>query len=486
MYPSNDINTPINLTTHKSLSLHSFERKLILVTLDIFLLCIALIIAVIIRTELLPNLTTVFNYSKWFVTLALVWGVWAAIFDSYNLARAASSTYSLSAVIPTIFLTSISYLFIPWLTPSLENRGQAFLFIILALLFITTWRFVYVHLFSHPAFRRRALVIGEASITEQFVSALETPFAKKDANPFRGTGYELIGFMPTSAPNQLTNLPIPPIQPTSDLSALIQKWRIDDIILSHEVSDVIPDPLYESLLTCQETGVPITNIHSVYERLTGRVSSHANGRIMMLLNSRQSSPSYRLFTLLKRMIDIIGALCGLLILLAVIPVITLLNALFSPGPLFYRQVRVGQGGVPFTIIKFRSMTTDAENGKAVWASSNDSRVTRVGQWLRRTHVDEIPQVINVLRGQMSLVGPRPERPEFVTLLSQKIPYYRMRHSVKPGVTGWAQVHQDYGDSIESTQTKLEYDLFYIKNASTILDSQIILRTIVKIFGLHGR
>jgi lipopolysaccharide/colanic/teichoic acid biosynthesis glycosyltransferase len=163
------------------------------------------------------------------------------------------------------------------------------------------------------------------------------------------------------------------------------------------------------------------------------------------------------------------------------------NALTSPGPLFFRQRRLGRGGRPFSVMKFRSMVDDAESASgAIWAQPGDERVTRIGRLMRLTHVDELPQAINVLRGEMSWVGPRPERPEFVAELSKTIPFYRARHSLRPGVTGWAQIHQNYGDSVERAREKLQYDLYYIKHAGPALDGLIVLRTVAKVLTLQGR
>jgi lipopolysaccharide/colanic/teichoic acid biosynthesis glycosyltransferase len=181
------------------------------------------------------------------------------------------------------------------------------------------------------------------------------------------------------------------------------------------------------------------------------------------------------------------AISGLWFVLVVMAFVAVLNARTSPGPLFFRQQRVGQGGRPFKIVKFRTMVPDAERlTGAVWAGQADSRVTPIGRWLRKTHLDELPQVFNILRGEMSIVGPRPERPEFVGHLARTIPYYRARHSVRPGLTGWAQIHQSYGDTVALAQEKLEYDLFYVKRASFLLDTLIMLRTVAMVFGLRGR
>jgi lipopolysaccharide/colanic/teichoic acid biosynthesis glycosyltransferase len=205
------------------------------------------------------------------------------------------------------------------------------------------------------------------------------------------------------------------------------------------------------------------------------------------VSGQPDSAFLRMYVAGKRIVDLAGALVAGVVVLLLIPALALANAIASPGPLLFRQTRVGKGGKLFRVVKFRSMRPDAEEQSgAVWASEKDKRVTGLGWFLRRTHVDELPQVINVIKGEMSLVGPRPERPEFVETLSQSIPFYRARHAVKPGITGWAQIHQDYGDSYERAREKLEYDLYYLKRRSPVLDTEIILRTITKVLGLKGR
>lgn len=189
----------------------------------------------------------------------------------------------------------------------------------------------------------------------------------------------------------------------------------------------------------------------------------------------------------KRLMDIIVSAGLLVFLMPLLFVVAIAIKLESKGPVFYRQRRVGLYGREFDVIKFRSMGTDAERAGAIWASKNDSRVTRVGKFIRKTRIDEIPQAINVLRGEMSFVGPRPERPEFVTLLEKEIPFYSDRHKVKPGITGWAQVEFEYGASVEDARVKHTYDLYYIKNFSIFLDLVILLKTVrVTLFGVGSR
>jgi lipopolysaccharide/colanic/teichoic acid biosynthesis glycosyltransferase len=187
------------------------------------------------------------------------------------------------------------------------------------------------------------------------------------------------------------------------------------------------------------------------------------------------------------MLDLFAGMIGLTILALLAPCIAVANAIWSRGPLFYRQTRVGKGGKPFHVYKFRSMIPAAEKGcGAVWASEDDDRVTPVGRILRRTRLDELPQIINVLKGEMSLVGPRPERPEFVADLVKQVPFYQARHAVRPGITGWAQVRHDYGSSVEDALVKLQYDLYYIKNQSLYLELSILVKTAAVMLGLRGR
>jgi lipopolysaccharide/colanic/teichoic acid biosynthesis glycosyltransferase len=199
------------------------------------------------------------------------------------------------------------------------------------------------------------------------------------------------------------------------------------------------------------------------------------------------SATNRFYLIMKRLIDVLVSVAGCLLLIMLVPLMWLANRVISPGPLFYRQERVGKSGKRFTLIKFRSMVVNAEKDTGpVWASASDNRVTLIGRIIRKTRLDEVPQFWNVLRGEMSLIGPRPERPEFVSQLAAQIPFYRARHAVKPGITGWAQVMYDYGASIEDSRIKLQYDLYYIKYQSPYLDLLVALKTLQVVFGSKGR
>ena len=234
-------------------------------------------------------------------------------------------------------------------------------------------------------------------------------------------------------------------------------------------------------------GVHVTTMSSVYENLTGRVPVQHVGRDLYLALPSGDRPSERVYTAVKRLFDVVVAAFGMTVLAVVAMFVAIGNHFNSPGPLFYQQDRVGKGGKPFLVYKFRSMIPDAEaETGAVWATTNDDRITPVGRFLRKTRLDELPQFINVLKGEMSLIGPRPERPEFVEHLAQSIPFYRARHAVRPGITGWAQVSYRYGSSDDDARIKLEYDLYYVNHMSPLLDIRIMLRTIQVMLAFKGQ
>jgi sugar transferase (PEP-CTERM system associated) len=237
------------------------------------------------------------------------------------------------------------------------------------------------------------------------------------------------------------------------------------------------------LLTSKLRGRIIEDGISFYEAITGKILVEKVNPAWLIFS--EGFDCGRMTYLVKRILDLALAFIGLSLSLPVTLITGLLIKLESPGPVFYRQERVGERGDVFSIIKFRSMRQDAEKDGAVWACQNDNRVTRIGGFIRKVRIDEIPQIWNVIRGQMSFVGPRPERPIFVDQLVQKLPYYSLRHSAKPGITGWAQVCYPYGASEEDALRKLEYDLYYIKHQSFFIDLLIIFRTVKTVLFQKG-
>ncbi len=464
------------------------ERRLLLGAVDLLLLNSALIVALFAWTDFSFSSPTLGVSVKWLLTLTVLWLILAAALDVYNPVRAASLTQSLLYSGIAALATALLYLAIPWLTPPVVRRLQAFGFILLAVASITGWRSLYARLFFQPAFRHRVLVVGGDLTKRRLVQELRAAAYHARANPFRGTGYEVVGLATDAAPLTQCSVDGVLLLDPDNLVHQARALQIDEIIVADEAD--LSASLREAILDCWELGLPVSPLAVAYERLTARVSvefaEEGLCSVAGAAGSSADSPGQRLFRLAKRLVDLGLGLVGLSLLLPLVPLVALANALTSPGPLFYTQPRVGRGGRPFVMVKVRTMQPDAEKYQgAVWAEADDPRITPLGRWLRRTRLDELPQVINVLKGEMSVVGPRPERPQFVGELVHCLPLYRARHAMQPGITGWAQVRYRYGNSLDDAKTKLEYDLYYIKHAGLFLDLLIFLQTVPVMLQFKG-
>jgi sugar transferase (PEP-CTERM system associated) len=326
-------------------------------------------------------------------------------------------------------------------------------------------------------FRRHILIIG-TGVRAHYLRDL---FGRSDRRlaqlNFLGEEY-LGGTQPSGIPGQ----PITTLAKVQSVEELEARLHIDQVVVA------VDDPTdlhFDHLLPWKANGVPVFDFNTFVERETGRVDLKWTESHWLLY-----SDGFRFGWLdraLKRLLDIVVSFSLLLLTLPTLAIVAIAIVFEDFGPVFYRQERVSQGGKRFSIIKFRTMRIDAEKFGAQWACENDPRVTRVGRILRRSRIDELPQLWNVLRGEMSFVGPRPERPAFVAELERDIPFYGVRHCVKPGVTGWAQVRFAYGASVEDAVRKLQFDLYYVKNHSLFLDVVILLETVrVVLFGEGAR
>jgi len=311
----------------------------------------------------------------------------------------------------------------------------------------------------------RVLVLGtgpEARLVEASIGAADMP------------NMTLVGFYALDKVQDAVVSPSRVIARSAPLEETVRQLGIHEIIVAvrQQRGGVLP---LRALLDCRLKGVQVTDLACFFERVHGQVPIESL-KVSWLIYGDGYRQNW-LRTFIKRMFDIVVS-AGLLVLAAPVMVLAgTMIAVESRGPIIYRQERVGRAGRTFTVLKFRSMAQDAEKDGARWAAVNDSRITRVGRLLRRTRIDELPQLLNVIRGEMSFVGPRPERPEFVAMLTEQIPFYAVRHSVKPGLTGWAQVRYSYGATIEQSVKKLEYDLYYVKNHTLFLDLVILLETV---------
>jgi sugar transferase (PEP-CTERM system associated) len=325
--------------------------------------------------------------------------------------------------------------------------------------------------------RARILVLGTGTRAVNVESIANT------SGP--GQSSTIVGYLPVKgAQHHVEASRILPVSQGS-LLEIVKSYNIDEIVLAVRERRGGGLPMQE-LLECKLHGVRVTELSTFFERERGQVRLDSVNTSWLVLEEGFNNNSFR--DIVKRVFDIGSSLTLLIATLPILLVTALLVKLGSPGPIFYRQERVGRAGATFSICKFRSMRVDAEReGQPKWAASNDDRTTAVGRVIRKLRIDELPQILNVFKGDMSFVGPRPERPFFVKQLTKEIPYYEARHSLKPGITGWAQVRYPYGASVEDAQEKLQYDLYYVKNHSLFLDLMILMDTLqVVLWGKGAR
>jgi sugar transferase (PEP-CTERM system associated) len=357
---------------------------------------------------------------------------------------------------------SVLFYFFPSL---LVGRGAFLLSFGLALLGILLSRALFIRWARTGALKTRALVIGTGSRAAH----VEALLAKRG----HASNIQVVGYLPMGGSHHfIDHARI--LDTGESLSDLSERLQISELILA--VRDRRGGGLpVKDLLQCKLRGIRILELSSFFERENGHLQIDSMNASWMILAEGFHQGIVR--DTVKRLFDLLVSAAMLVVCLPIMALTALLIKLESPGPVLYRQERVGQGCRTFTILKFRSMCVDAEkDGKPRWAGQNDSRVTLTGRFIRRTRIDELPQIFNVFFGDMSFVGPRPERPYFVQDLTQKIPYYGVRHTVKPGITGWAQVRYAYGATDEDAMHKLQYDLYYVKNHSLFLDLMILFQT----------
>jgi len=363
-----------------------------------------------------------------------------------------------------------------WLLPSAvtgyATKPFASLIALIAVLPVSYFYRVLFHwVFARWQLNDRVVLVGAGSMAHTLVQELQR---------LKDPGYELIGFV-TCDGSPTRELPLSNLGTSDELAAIATKQRANRVAVAlDERRGKLP---ILELLNCRLSGMRVEEAELLYERLTGKIAVQRLRPSHLVF--AEGFTQGRITFAVKRALDVLISVVLLLLASPVWLLTALAIKLDSPGPIFFGQTRVGKDGRIFTIWKFRSMRTDAEKGGPQWASKNDARVTRVGRLIRNTRIDELPQLWNVLRNEMSVIGPRPERPFFVDELRKKIPYYMERLLVKPGLTGWAQINYQYGSSVEDAVTKLQFDLYYIKNLSIWLDLLILVRTIKVIVLRRG-
>jgi exopolysaccharide biosynthesis polyprenyl glycosylphosphotransferase len=412
------------------------------------------------------------------VLLAVYITVFGTIFELYDLQKASKLDSAFRNIVITTSTVVLFYLLTPVLSPYLpEERLQILYFYITIIVSILLWRLIYIYLIASPRFYKRVLLIGEVSNIEGLIKAL----GATDPN------YKIVGFINSEASTS-ESVKFKGLEEFNheDFLETIKEQRISEVLVASFNSEAIIVEVYHNLIVLLERGFKIRDYTQVYEELLHRVPIQFIGKDFYKYFPFSRSNENKLYIFFQRTFDIIVAAFGLMFGVLILPLIGIGNLIGNKGPMFYTQERVGKNSKLFKILKLRTMIVNAEKDGAEWAKKDDIRITAFGKFLRRSRLDEIPQFYNVLKGEMSIIGPRPERPFFVNELSRIIPFYETRHIIRPGLTGWAQVKTRYGSSVDDSLTKLQYDLYYIKHRSVFLDFNIFIKTLSTVLYYRGR
>jgi exopolysaccharide biosynthesis polyprenyl glycosylphosphotransferase len=466
----------VNKARKRKDNFQSVFRKYFLFFCDILLLAFSLTIYLIFFEPTINDFSDTANANpNWYIILMLIWVVYSYIFNLYSVVNASKTDEIIKRTIYVAFFTSITYLFIPFLSPVFPTHRLPFYFFLLQItLTMSIWHFIFATLFKNPILEKRAIIVGAGWSGREIAKVL-----LQNEKIYREKAYKIFGFIdddPNKTGKDYESLRV--LKNSDELPKYARRLKLDEIIIAVPYDKSISGKLYNALLLCeQEYNVATKPVNELYEEATGMVMVKQKNNEFYLNYPYPTKRSTDVYTLVNRLVNIGIGLVGVFMLLMVVPFIWLGNLFFNKGPLFYSQTRVGLKSRNFTIYKLRTMVPNAEKGTgAVWAQKNDARITAMGKWLRKSRLDELPQFWNILAGEMNLIGPRPERPEFVEKLLVTIPFYNTRHLVKPGITGWAQVNYKYGNEDIDSLRKLQYDLYYIKYRSVLLDIITVLRT----------
>lgn len=440
------------------------KQRWLLICGDLFILILAHYLASLVRFS--EPVSTLSFYAWVFIVTMCVYPTALYIFDLYNISRTFRSWETLLRSALAIFIGGVVSVFLFYLAPyGWYGRGVMAIHMFLAWVLLNGWRWAYAAFFQPALSRIPVLILGAGQSGRTVYELLKS----------RLSPYDVKGFVDDD-PGKVGTSFSPSVLGTCDqLETIAREVGVARAIMAIPQNRSLS--LIRSILHARLHGIEIEDMPNVVEQLTGRIPVQNIADQWLLFADGFYLLHKEYIRKVKRLMDMLVSAAVLVITSPLLGLAALAIRLESPGPVLYTQQRIGKSNQTFTIYKFRSMRHNAEINGVRWASRNDSRVTSVGKWLRLTHIDELPQIWNIFKGDMSFVGPRPERPEFVTMLEEKVPYYFMRHSVQPGLTGWAQINYQYGDSVEDAKQKLEFDLYYLKNMSIFLDLKIILRTL---------
>jgi sugar transferase (PEP-CTERM system associated) len=451
-------------------------RRLGAVVLENILLACCVLDAIHIRMT--DSITGIADYKPYIlraIIIALVFQLFLHLRDVYDFRKTISFARFFVHLAQALVLASGSLSFLYYVSPEfMVGPGVFAVSLILIAIFLTLWHTLLRLYLGVRTPRSNLLILGTGRLARELVTEILR-------HPELGIG--VCGFVDDNPALLGTSIVNPRVVgPSSDLRSIVMEHKADRVVV--ELQDRRGRMPIEELLHLKTQGIAIEEATSLYERISGKIAIENLKPSWMIFNA--GFEVSRTMQLQKRLLSIVISAFLLALFFPIMLLISVLIKWDTRGPILHRQERIGQDGKVFTLWKFRSMRVDAEKETGpVWSAPGDARVTRVGKILRRSRLDELPQLINVLSGDMSLVGPRPERPHFVKELSTMIPFYHLRHAVKPGITGWAQINYEYGNSVRDAVEKLQYDLFYIKHMSWLLDSVIVLETIKTVLVRRG-
>ena len=452
------------------------ERKILLRIFDVISVLLSLYLVGVVFEFNYFNISETNFY--WTIVLGIYLNFIGSVFEMYNLQVASNQFQVIKSIILTTSITVLFYLLTPFYTPVLpDNRLQIIIFFIAILIALFVWRMIYVRFFASNRFSKKVILICDKEQLKELVYALE------DADPH----YRVLGFVNSDSADTKTNddIKIKNID-INNLEVFAKKNSISEVVVASQKTDGITVNLYNQLIHLLENGYIIREYTQVYENITQRIPVQYVSRDFYRYFPFSRSNQNHFYLSIVRFFEIVFSITGLLIGVIILPIILIGNLFGNRGKLFYIQERVGKNGKIFNIVKYRTMVKNAELEGAVFATINDSRVTPFGKIMRKSRMDEIPQFINILKGDMAVIGPRPERPIFVNEIAEVMPFYETRHVIKPGLTGWAQVNYSYGATIDDSLIKLQYDLYYIKHRSIFLDVNIIFKTLSTVLLYRGQ
>ena len=420
----------------------------------------------------------IFSANNWhyLFSIGLYINLIGTVFEMYNLQVASNQFQVTRSVILTVSVAVLVYLLTPIYSAELPpQRLQIIVFFFTIVFSLLFWRIIYVKFLASNRFVQNVVLVCEHEHLEELVTGLE------NADPH----YRIIGYV--NSENYIKTAVNHYVQPIKiyDLVPFVNENAIFEIVVASQKREEITVELYQQLLHLLESGHTIREYAQIYETKTQRIPVQFVTRDFYKFFPFSRSNNNQLYLVTTKTMEILISILGLSFGLLLLPFLIIGNLIGNKGKLFYTQERVGLNGINFNIYKFRTMIKNAESDGATFSKPNDNRVTPFGKFLRKTRIDEIPQFINILKGDMAVIGPRPERPIFVKEIAEMMPFYETRHVIKPGLTGWAQVNYSYGDSFSDSLIKLQYDLYYIKHRSVFLDLNITIKTISTVLFYRG-